>query len=96
MSGYMDFSDALRAAKQGSRVSHLGLVGEWISTTCTESKEVPADGFWSVHNRKHAEDNGGSAIVLPALTLKTKEGHIMMGWLPNAIDLFTTKWYIVE
>ena len=97
MSNYMDYSEALRLVKQGYKAACLRWEGlEWISITCNEGKVVPAVGFWSIHNRKHAEEHGGSAIVTPAITKKNKDGTIMVGWCPNSIDQFTDDWYIME
>jgi hypothetical protein len=95
-----DFSAALSQLKTGACVSrHAWRQGErnkWLSVSNPESIELPAERFWSPHNRAHAEANGGSAKVLPSITIKTYEGDIQMGWVPEQMDLFAKDWYICK
>ena len=56
---------------------------------------VEADKFWSPHNEAFAHDNGGSAVVLPCITMKTATGEILMGWLASQTDMLADDWTIV-
>ena len=69
--------------------------GMWIAATCLNGRSVPTTGFWSKHNAAHAASQGGSAIVLPSMTMKTATGELLMGWTPNALDLMSNDWEIV-
>lgn len=68
----------------------------WQALSCGETKDVPADRFWSEHNRAHAEANGGTAKVLPSITMKTAIGEILMGWLASQTDMLAKDWQVVE
>ena len=56
---------------------------------------LPAENFWSKHNRNFAIKNGGSADVAPTLSLKNAQDEIVMGWTPNSGDLFAHDWIVV-
>ena len=58
-------------------------------------RRVDADKFWSPHNEAFALSNGGSAVVLPCITMKTATGEILMGWLASQTDMLADDWMIV-
>jgi hypothetical protein len=93
----MAFGEALIALKQGFRVARAGWNGKgmWLSLSCGETREIPADSFWSPHNRQHAIESGGAAKVLPSITMKTATGEILMGWLASQTDMLAEDWQIV-
>ena len=95
--GGLSFGLALEALKKGSRVARAGWNGKdmWLSLSCGETREVPAASFWSPHNRGHAEAQGGTAKVLPSITMKTAMGEILMGWLASQTDMLAEDWQIV-
>lgn len=83
--------------KAGNKVTREGWNGKgmWI---CLSHPPVVlnAEKFWSDHNRRHAEENGGSAIVEPYISMKTAQGSIQMGWLASQTDMLADDWMIVE
>lgn len=93
----MSFGDALVMLKAGRRVARRGWNGKgmWLSLSGFGLRAVPAAGFWSENNRRFAEQQGGQAVVLPCLTLKTATGEILMGWTPNALDLLAEDWLVL-
>jgi hypothetical protein len=93
----MTFGLALDALKMGMRVARAGWNGKdmWLSLSCGEVREVPAAGFWSPHNQAYANANGGTAKVLPSITMKTATGEILMGWLASQTDMLAEDWAIV-
>lgn len=93
----LPFGLAIEALRKGERVARSGWNGKgmWLSLTCPETREVPADGFWSPHNKQHAIEQGGSAKVLPSITMKTATGEILIGWLASQSDIFATDWMIL-
>lgn len=97
----MTFGDALAALKQGARVARAGWNGKgmWLSLSCNGSREVAAENFWSPHNAAFARENGGKALVLPAITMKTVDATgreaILMGWLASQTDMLSEDWLIV-
>ena len=91
-----DIGWAVRQAKQGLRVTRRGwnAPGQWV-TFSGGAENLPADRFWAPANRAYAEENGGSASVFPAMTLKNAQGAIVMGWAPSTTDLLMQDWEVV-
>ncbi len=97
----MTFGLALEALKKGFKVARKGWNGKgmWLSLSCDGEREIDADQFWSPHNAQFARENGGKAIVLPAITMKTTNAQgrvgILMGWLASQTDMLSDDWEIV-
>lgn len=96
----MSFGDAIAALKAGQKVARTGWNGKgmWLSLSAHggESRSVPAGAFWSENNSRYAAENGGAAVVLPCITMKTATGEILMGWLASQTDMLADDWLIVE
>ncbi|AYO86317.1 DUF2829 domain-containing protein [Methylobacterium brachiatum] len=92
----MSFGDAIRALKNGERVCRAGWNGKsmWLALT-PGHLNLPAASFWNPHNRAFAEQNGGAATVLPAITMKTATGEILMGWLASQTDMLAEDWMVL-
>lgn len=95
--GYGSFGQALAAIKDGHRVARAGWNGKgmWIAYS-PGSASLPASGFWSPANQKFAEENGGTAEVLPCITFKTADNKILMGWLASQTDMLATDWTLID
>lgn len=95
-----DFGNALRGLKAGHRITRsawaTGADSQWLALSCDGTRQVPAAGFWSPHNRALAEKLGGNATVLPCITLKTREGAVQMGWTPTQADMLAEDWVVLE
>lgn len=94
----MDFGDAIRALKAGKRVAREGWNGKgmWLSLSGPlGAREIAFENFWSKNNSEYARLNGGSATVLPCITMKTATGEILMGWLASQTDMLAEDWQIV-
>ena len=93
----MDFGDAIRALKVGERVAREGWNGKgmWLSLSCGGTMRVLAENFWSENNRDFANSQGGTADVLPSITMKTADDKILMGWLASQTDMLADDWMIV-
>ena len=95
MSGGLTFGDALVALKAGRRVAREGWNGKgmWLALSGSlEGREIPAGQFWNVHNADHARAQGGTAKVLPCITMKTADDAILMGWLASQTDMLAEDW----
>lgn len=92
----MDFGMALAALKQGLKVSRAGWNGKgmWLALS-PGVKALTADKFWAGPNREFAEANGGTAEVLPCITMKTADDKILMGWLASQTDMLAEDWQII-
>ncbi len=95
----MDFGDALRALKSGQRIAREGWNGKgmWLSLSGgLTGQYVAAEHFWSLHNAKAAEQQGGFAHVLPAITMKNAKDQIVLGWLASQEDMLSEDWVVLE
>lgn len=94
--GWGDFGHALRALKAGHRVARSGWNGKgmWLAYS-PGSKALPAEKFWAGPNRDYAAANGGTADVLPCITMKTATGEVLMGWLASQTDMLAEDWCLV-
>ena len=93
------FGDALQLLKSGHKVARAGWNGKgmWHSLSGPNGpREIAFENFWSKHNSDFARDNGGSAKVLPCITMKTATGEILMGWLASQTDMLAEDWSVVE
>lgn len=96
--GGLNFGLALEALKAGKRIARAGWNGKgmWLALSCGSTREVSAENFWSPHNAQFARENGGTAKVLPCITMKTATGEVLMGWLASQSDMLSEDWLIIE
>lgn len=93
----LTFGQAIEALKAGKRVTRQGWNGRgmWLAYS-PGAVELDSNKFWAGPNRDYAERRGGSATVLPCITMKTAGGEILMGWLASQTDMLAEDWEIVE
>ena len=91
----LDFSLALSALKRGHRIARAGWNGKGMWLTLSPGGIVPAANLWAPNNRKFAERNGGTATVLPYITMKTADGKIVP-WLASQTDVLADDWTILS
>jgi len=95
--GRGSFGQAIDAAKQGQKVARSGWNGKKMFVAYSPGNDaLPASGFWSPANKQFADENGGTAKVLPCLTMKTATDEILMGWLASQTDMLAEDWCIVN
>ena len=93
----LDIGQAIKKAKEGFQVARKGWNGKNMFVSYSPGcKELPTANFWSEANKRYAQDNGGTADVLPCLTFKTATGEILMGWLASQTDLLAEDWFVLE
>lgn len=92
----LSFGHAIAALKLGKRVARAGWNGKdmWLALS-PGTDALPASNFWAGPNRDYANANGGTAPVLPSITMKTATGEILMGWLASQTDMLSDDWLIV-
>jgi hypothetical protein len=95
--GEMDLGEAIKALKEGKRVSRAVWNGKgmWLAYS-PGSKVLPAANFWSPCNKAFPEQNGGTAEVLRCITMKTADGKILMGWLASQTDILSDDWDVAS
>lgn len=93
----MTFGDAILMLKDGKKVARAGWNGKgmWLALSLGHAA-LEASKFWAEPNRRHAEQMGGFATVLPCITMKTAGGEILMGWLASQTDMLAEDWQVVE
>lgn len=93
----MTFGEALAGLKLGLKVARAGWNGKdmWLSLSGPGVRDVPSGAFWSENNSAYAAAQGGSAKVLPSVTMKTATGEILMGWLASQTDMLAEDWRVV-
>ena len=95
----LTFGLAIEALKKGCKVARAGWNGKgmWLSLSGPlHGREIAFENFWSGNNSEYARENGGSATVLPCITMKTATGEILMGWLASQSDMLAEDYYVVE
>lgn len=96
----MSFGLALEALKRGNKIARKGWNGKgmWLSLSgdVNVTRYVDQDKFWSQNNSDFAVQQGGSARVLPCITMKTADDAILMGWLASQTDMLSDDWEIVK
>jgi hypothetical protein len=91
----MNIGEAVQKLKEGKRVARAGWNGKgmWLAYSPGHSG-LDAKAFWSPANKAYAQDEGGTAKVLPCITMKTATGEILMGWLASQTDLLADDWEV--
>lgn len=93
----MKFGEAIELAKKGKAVARQGWNGKGMWVTMSPGAfNLPFTQFWSEANRRYAEGRGGTAEVLPCMTMRTATGEILMGWLASQTDMLSGDWVEVE
>ena len=98
-SGGLPFGLVLEALKLGEKIARIGWNGKgmWLSLSgnTLEPRNVAFENLWSKQNSEFARTHGGSAEILPCITMKTADDKIQMGWLASQADMLAEDWYIV-
>lgn len=86
---YMDFSDALKALKDGKKITNTGWngPGQYLYY-------VPANSYPTITDIAK-EEFGEMAAYGAYIAIKTTQG-IVNPWVPSTGDLFSEAWEIVE
>lgn len=96
----MDFGGAIRALKAGRCVARAGWNGKgmWLALSGVDGpRDVAYHNFWARPNAQYASQQpGGTAKVLPCITMKTATGEILMGWLASQTDMLAEDWVEVN
>ena len=92
--GALDFNYAFHLLMSGRKVSRLawGESGEsyiWLKPGTIIKSEWCKDPIL----KSIADELNGEVVGLPTICMKTAEGTIVTGWVPNIIDLFATDWH---
>lgn len=90
----MDFSDALRALKEGAKISrdNWNAGGQWVCLS--PGFTLGADRVFATPIRDHIEASGGAATFRPYMMLRTADGSFVP-WQPTGSDVLADDWRTV-
>lgn len=88
----MDIGQAVAVLKRGGKVARAGWNGKDMWLAYSPGGMVSTADFWASANKAYAATLGGSAPVLPCITMRTASGEVLMGWLASQTDLLATDW----
>ena len=91
----MDFGDAIRAMKDGKKVSRSGWNGKGMWLAIQLGSTITA-----------AQARGGAALgrvdegaeemkILPHIDMRNADGDIVVGWLASQTDMLADDWGVV-
>lgn len=94
----MDFGDAIRALKQGSRVAREGWNGKgmWLAYTPGSefAPEFAKPGHAAAFRAKEAPNE--NVRLLPHIDMRAADGSMVIGWLASQTDMLAEDWVVVE
>ena len=91
----MDFGEALRALKEGKKISRNKWNEDEIFLWMKEGAMVKAEWCHDSMLKKIAEENDGVIEALPCICIKTADNKIVSGWCPSQEDMFSEDWIII-
>lgn len=98
-SNQVDFGSAIRALREGKKVTRSGWNGKGMYLWLLPEARVPADWCKEPHLKQLAENNpDGSKEMhcLPSIRMKTADGKVLTGWLASQTDIFAEDWLILR
>lgn len=92
----MNFGQAIKALKEGKKVSRQGWNGVNQFVVLSPGKEnLEADKFFSTHLKDFANSIGGFMSIRPTFLLKTAQNDAAY-WGPSVSDCLAEDWIITE
>jgi hypothetical protein len=97
----MDFSDALKALKEGKKVARKGWNGyrRGMYIYLTDGREI-FEHEWDERDPAHTttltERLNGKVHIMPHIDMVGAHGERIIGWLASQTDLLGDDWVIIE
>lgn len=93
----MDFSDALRAAKDGRRIARKGWNGKGMWVAVTPGSTIPVEKAREGAALQRAAElpDGAELTILPHIDMKAADGSLVIGWLASQTDLLAEDWEVL-
>ena len=96
----MNFGDALKALKQGKRITRKGWNGKGMFLWLKPAAKLKAECCFDPQIKKCAQENGGEILSLGTICMFTHDSTgrkaILTGWLASQADLLLEDWEIYE
>lgn len=90
-----DFGFAIRALKEGKKVTRKGWNGKGMYLWLKPASTVKAEWCKDPLLKRIATDNGGSVEALGTICMKTADNKVLTGWLASQTDMLSSDWMIV-
>ena len=96
----MDFGTAIRALKEGHKVTRKGWNGKGMFLWLKPANQIKAEWCKDPILKKLAEENGGSVEALGTICMYTHDSSgrnaILTGWLASQSDMLSEDWEIIS
>jgi hypothetical protein len=92
----VDFGDAVRALKQGKRVTRSGWNGKGMYLWLLPAATVKAEWCREPHLKEKAEQNGGEIECLGSIRMFTADRKVLTGWLASQTDILAEDWLVLD
>ena len=89
----MTFGDAVKALKEGFRLSRYGWNGKGQWVFLTHGSRVQHD---NIANPAVRDNTVGDMNIRAHLDMHTAQGDFQIGWLASQSDMLAADWYIVK
>lgn len=96
----VDFGTAIRALKEGKKVTRSGWNGKGMYLWMLPAAVVKAEWCKEPHLKQLAEANGGEIEALGTIRMYTVNAFgrraVLTGWLASQSDLLSEDWIVLE
>lgn len=96
MNENLNFGDAIKALKEGKKVTRKGWNGKNIWLWLKPATTIKAEWCKDPMLKEIVDANGGEAEALGTICMKTADNKILTGWLASQADMLCEDWMVVE
>ena len=98
----LDFGEAIRAAKEGKKISRKGWNGKNMFVYYVSEERHKIGESWTTNDdvkhlvEKVQEDGKDEIVLLGHLCMFSAKSEIVVGWLASQTDILADDWFVVE
>ena len=96
MNENLNFGDAIKALKEGKKVTRKGWNGKNIWLWLKPATTIQAEWCKDPMLKEIVDANGGEAEALGTICMKTADNKILTGWLASQTDMLCEDWMVIE
>ena len=96
MNENLNFGDAIKALKEGKKVTRKGWNGKNIWLWLKPATTIKAEWCKDPMLKEIVDANGGEAEALGTICMKTADNKIITRWLASQTDMLCEDWMVVE
>lgn len=93
---FLDFGGAIKALKDGKKVTRNGWNGKGMFLWLKPATSVKAEWCKDPMLKELAEQNGGEIPALGTICMKTADNKILTGWLASQTDMLSEDWVVID